>query len=65
MNRVSEPGSLAAEARALVFATMIEQIEAGVFPPQPQSTAECQWCGYAGVCRKEYRTEQDETADAL
>jgi CRISPR/Cas system-associated exonuclease Cas4 (RecB family) len=48
-----------------MFAKQVAQIEAGEFPPRPLSTAECQWCGFSGVCRKEYRIEDDETADAV
>ena len=65
ISRSGESAGAAAEARAQVFAAAVERIEAGVFPPQPLTTAECQWCGYTGVCRKEYRTEQDEAADAV
>ena len=53
----SEPASLAVEARASDFAGTIERIEAGQFPPQPKRPGECQWCRYAGVCRKEYLIE--------
>jgi RecB family exonuclease len=65
ISRSGESASAAAEARAQVFAAAVEQIEAGVFPPQPLTTSECLWCGYAGVCRKEYRTGQNEAADAV
>ena len=46
-------------ARASDFAAAIEKIEAGTFPPQPKRPADCQWCRYAGVCRKEYLLEDD------
>jgi RecB family exonuclease len=32
----------------------IEGIERGEFPVQPDEPFRCQWCGYAGVCRKDY-----------
>ncbi|ODS57779.1 MAG: hypothetical protein ABS36_04865 [Acidobacteria bacterium SCN 69-37] len=54
--------SLAVEARAGVFADVVGRIEAGVFPPRPRRASECQWCGFAGVCRKEYRIEDDDGA---
>jgi RecB family exonuclease len=48
---------MAVEARASDFAGAIDQIEAGRFPPKPLRPADCQWCRYAGVCRKEYAAE--------
>ena len=39
--------------------TAVERIEAGEFPPRPKRPAECQWCRYSGVCRKEYLIEDD------
>ena len=36
-----------------------DEIEAGEFPPRPKRPSECQWCRYAGVCRKEYQIEDD------
>ena len=32
----------------------IDRIERGEFPVQPDEPFLCQWCGYAGVCRKDY-----------
>lgn len=61
----SDPAAMAVHARALVFSRTVEQIEGGAFPPRPRTTAECQWCGYSGVCRKEYRIDEDETTDAV
>ncbi len=55
----------AVAARAGEFAAVVARIEAGEFPPQPRRTSECQWCGYAGVCRKEYRLEDDEAAESV
>ena len=53
------------EARVGVFANIIDQIEAGEFPPRPLRTSDCLWCRYAGVCRKEYRVETDEAAEPV
>jgi RecB family exonuclease len=41
-------------ARASEFAGAIDRIEAGEFPARPRRPGDCLWCGYAGVCRKEY-----------
>ena len=60
-----EPVALAVQARASAFAAAVQHIEAGEFPPSPRRPAGCQWCGYAGVCRKEYRIEDDDAADAV
>ncbi len=60
-----EPTALAVQARASAFAAAVQHIEAGEFPPRPHRPAGCQWCGYAGVCRKEYRIEGDDAADAV
>jgi RecB family exonuclease len=51
--------NIAVEVRAGDFATKVGQIEAGDFPARPHSTAECLWCRYSGVCRKEYQLEDD------
>ncbi len=48
---------MAVEARASAFAGVIDQIESGRFPPKPLRPGDCQWCRYAGVCRKEYAAE--------
>jgi len=47
------------EARAAAFAAAVGRIESGDFPSRPQRFELCQWCVYAGVCRKEYRMEAD------
>ena len=52
-------------ARASQFADIIEHIEAGEFPPKPRKTGDCAWCKYAGVCRKEYRLEDDEATETV
>jgi RecB family exonuclease len=57
--------AMAILARASDFAGTVARIEAGEFPPRPKKTSECAWCGYAGVCRKEYRIEDDEAADPV
>lgn len=54
----------AVEARAATFTGTVARIEAGRFPPQPRDTAECEWCSFAGVCRKEY-VREDDAADAV
>jgi RecB family exonuclease len=63
-NAPAEVGS-AVETRAGVFAGVIERIERGEFPPRPLRTSECQWCGFSGVCRKEYRIEDDDAAEPV
>jgi hypothetical protein len=60
-----EPVAVAVQARASEFARAVRDIEAGEFPPRPRRPEGCQWCGYAGVCRKEYRVEDDEAADPV
>ncbi|HXT68569.1 MAG TPA: PD-(D/E)XK nuclease family protein [Vicinamibacterales bacterium] len=60
-----QPAAIAVEARAAEFAAVIERIEQGEFPPQPRQPNECTWCRYAGVCRKEYRETEDETAEPV
>jgi RecB family exonuclease len=32
----------------------VDGVERGAFPVQPDEPFRCQWCGYAGVCRKDY-----------
>jgi hypothetical protein len=57
---------LAVGVKASAFAAAVDRIEAGEFPARPLKLAECQWCGYAAVCRKEYRLEDvDEAAESL
>jgi RecB family exonuclease len=36
------------------FIEAVDGIERGVFPPDPDEPFLCRWCGYAGVCRKDY-----------
>jgi PD-(D/E)XK nuclease superfamily protein len=61
----SEPAERAVDARASDFATIVEHIEAGEFPPRPQRPGDCQWCRYALVCRKEYAPETDEATESV
>jgi RecB family exonuclease len=56
---------MAVSARASAFVTDIDRIEAGEFPARPRRPGECQWCGVAGVCRKEYATDRDEAAESV
>jgi hypothetical protein len=61
----SDPTDSAVTARAGEFAGAVEHIEAGVFPPRPKRPAECQWCAFSGVCRKEYAIDDDEAAEPV
>ncbi len=61
----SEPVDFAVTARATEFAEKVGDIEAGLFPPQPKQAGDCQWCAYAGVCRKEYVAQNDETTESV
>ena len=36
------------------FLEAIDAIERGEFPVRPDEPFRCQWCGYAGICRKDY-----------
>jgi len=36
------------------FLEAVDAIERGAFPVQPDEPFRCRWCGYAGVCRKDY-----------
>jgi ATP-dependent helicase/nuclease subunit B len=58
----SGPAMLAVQARAAAFATAVQQIENGEFPPRPLRIDQCRWCRYAGVCRKEYRVATEDDA---
>lgn len=56
----------AVDTRANAFAAVIEHIEAGEFPARPRRPGDCQWCQFAGVCRKEYLLEEeDESAEPV
>jgi RecB family exonuclease len=61
----SQPADMAVDARASDFASIIDRIEAGEFPPKPLRPGECQWCPYALVCRKEYAPDSDEAAELV
>ena len=51
--------------RVSAFADAVEKIEAGQFPARPVDVAKCGFCGFAGVCRKEYWSEADESAESV
>jgi RecB family exonuclease len=59
INAKGQDAAAAVHARAQVFADVIARIEAGDFAARPQKISECDWCRYAGVCRKEYTLEDD------
>ena len=44
---------LLSTARERVFG-LVEQINAGVFPPRPNDPIMCGYCAYSSVCRKDY-----------
>jgi len=52
-------------SRVEQFAAMVDHIESGAFPPKPRRLEMCGWCRYAGVCRKEYRAEDDGAAESV
>lgn len=54
----------AIEAGAQEFASLVTRIEAGQFPPQPQTASLCEWCAFALVCRKETVEAEDDDAAA-
>jgi hypothetical protein len=56
---------MAVAAKASEFAGTSERFESGEFPPAPKKPADCVWCGFAGVCRKEFRMEDDEAAEPV
>ena len=66
---VADPGTptvAAVAVKASNFVDVVERIEAGEYPPSPRRPAECQWCSYSGVCRKEYqRDDQDAAAEPV
>lgn len=43
-----------ADAHAQQFVEAVDRIEHGEFPVRPHSPFRCQFCDYAGVCRKDY-----------
>ena len=51
--------------RVSAFADAVEHIEAGRFPARPVDVVKCGYCGFAGVCRKEYWSEADESAEPV
>jgi RecB family exonuclease len=65
LGRGGQSVEMAVEERASQFAAHVQQIEAGEFPARPRRVGDCQWCAYAGVCRKEYRAEDDDAAELV
>jgi len=67
LGRAREPVNLHVSRCASDFAGAVQHIEDGQFPARPLRPSECGWCGYAGVCRKEYAagSEDDDAADAV
>jgi RecB family exonuclease len=56
----------AIEAGAQEFAAHVASIEAGQFPPAPQTAGLCEWCAFALVCRKETdEGGEDDAAEPL
>jgi ATP-dependent helicase/nuclease subunit B len=51
--------------RVSAFADAVERIEAGRFPAKPVDVTKCGFCGFSGVCRKEYWSEADESAESV
>jgi len=51
--------------RVSAFADAVEGIEAGRFPARPVDVVKCGYCGFAGMCRKEYWSEADESAELV
>ena len=53
--RVADAGDpeMLATARERVFG-LVDQINAGEFPPRPHDPMICSYCAYASVCRKDY-----------
>jgi hypothetical protein len=51
--RTSALDSAIAEGQQRLL-TAVDGIERGEFPVRPEEPFRCQWCGYAGVCRKDY-----------
>jgi RecB family exonuclease len=51
--------------RVSAFADAVEHIEGGRFPAKPVDVNKCGFCGFAGVCRKEYWSEADESAESV
>jgi RecB family exonuclease len=53
--RVADAGDpeMLATARERVFG-LVDQINAGEFPPRPHDPMICSYCAYSSVCRKDY-----------
>jgi RecB family exonuclease len=50
---VQNPIKALAEGQATML-TVVDAIERGEFPVRPDEPFLCNWCAYAGVCRKDY-----------
>ena len=50
----SIPLERALEEGAQRLVAAVDGIERGDFPVRPEEPYRCMWCGYAGVCRKDY-----------
>jgi ATP-dependent helicase/nuclease subunit B len=50
----SVPLERALEEGAQRLVAAVDGIERGDFPVRPEEPYRCMWCGYAGVCRKDY-----------
>jgi len=50
---LQNPDKALAEGQARLLA-VVDGIERGEFPVQPDEPFLCNWCAYAGVCRKDY-----------
>jgi len=48
-----------AEGQARLL-TVIDAVERGEFPVQPDEPFLCNWCAYPGVCRKDYVGDEIE-----
>jgi RecB family exonuclease len=50
---VQQPAKAVAEGQEKLLA-VIDAVERGEFPVQPDEPFLCNWCPYPGVCRKDY-----------
>jgi CRISPR/Cas system-associated exonuclease Cas4 (RecB family) len=50
---VQNPMKALAEGQAVLL-SVVDAIERGEFPVRPDEPFLCNWCAYAGVCRKDY-----------
>jgi RecB family exonuclease len=52
-------------ARAAIFADTVDLIETGKYPARPADLSSCEYCAFAGFCRKEYLREGDGPAELV